>query len=149
MGRPEPQGGGVSLQISFSWPEHPQRNIPRSRSRNRKPRKSVKSPFTKFKLRVGLCVCAAVSHISSGYKLTQNWHLCSSEEVLLSLAWYQPTDRKEKFTFWNYLTAVFQHFIFCIFIGPDERSKNGMTQLAGSHTNTSIFQETEGKDKNN
>lgn len=42
--------------------------------------------------------CATYSHISSGFKLTQNWHLCSSKEVLWSPAWYQPTDRKEKFT---------------------------------------------------
>lgn len=95
MGPAEPQGGDVSLQISLCLPEHPQRNIQWSGTLN--PETTNQGSPSKAPLPSLNCVdvCATFSSISSGYKQAQNWHLCSSKDVLLSLTWYQPTDGKQ------------------------------------------------------
>lgn len=113
-----------------------------TRSWSRKPGKSVKSPFMEFELRAGLsCLFTHFLGLQAVADLTSTFF---SKKVLLSLVWYQPRDRwKRDIHLRNYLTAIFQHFIFCISIGPEAMSKHGMIPVAGSHINTSISHEIE------
>lgn len=88
-----------------------------TRSWSHKPGKPVKSPFTEFELRAGLsCLFTHFLGLQAVADLTSTFF---SKKVLLSLVWYQPTDGwKRDSHLQNYLTAIFQHFIFCISIWP-------------------------------